>query len=233
MSNGMKSTPAILDILARRHGFSMEAAQEAHRALRAGKGRQAQFNHPELGGMGQWAGDGMVMIGDMFNGALKIRVDALLGDLAARMRDMPAEDQPEAALPERSGRSWWPEGLGTPATSGAQDGQRYAWFPEARRLAIEEAGAVTLYDTGEHRIGGVSQSQSGTGPGQMRFSSQHGELRLSELPLAPRPGSAAGAPEGAADGPLSSLERLGRLYQQGLLTEEEFRDSKAALLRRL
>ena len=248
MSDGPKSSPAFLDLLARRHGFSEEAAEEAYRALRAGKGRQAQFSHPELGGMGQWAGDGMVMIGDMFNGALKIRVDALLGDLAARMRDMPAEDRPGAALPERSGRSWWPEGLGTPATSGAQDGQRYAWFPEARRLAIETAGAVTLYDTGEHRIGGVSQSQSGAGPGQIRFSSQHGELRLSELPLAggaggasPRPEPAvgreaatpSGTPETGTDAPLSALERLGRLYQQGLLTEEEFRDSKASLLRRL
>lgn len=253
MSDSTKTGPAFLDMLARRHGFSNEAAWEAYQALRAGKGRQAQFSHPELGGMGQWAGDGMVMIGDMFNGALKIRVDALLGDLSARMRDMPAEDQPEAALPERSGRSWWPEGLGTPATSGAQNGQRYAWFPEARRLAIETAGTVTLYDTGEHRIGGVSQSQSGSGPGQLRFSSQHGELRLSELPLAdgtdgasalPEPaaghGTAGhgaalpGTPEAAGTGePLSALERLGRLYQQGLLTEEEFRDSKASLLRRL
>jgi hypothetical protein len=247
MSDGTKTSPTFLDMLARRHGFSAGAAEEAYRALRSGKGRQAQFNHPELGGMGQWAGDGMVMIGDMFNGALKIRVDALLSDLSARMRDMPAEDRPEAVLPERSGRSWWPEGLGTPATSGAQDGQRYAWFPEARRLAIETAGAVTLYDTGEHRIGGVSQSQSGHGPGQLRFSSQHGELRLSELPLAdegaggaspPEPAAGreaapAGTPEAGTGEPLSSLERLGRLYRQGLLTEEEFRDSKASLLRRL
>ena len=99
----------------------------------------------------------------------------------------------------------------------------------------------------------MSQSQSGSGPGQLRFSSQHGELRLSELPLAdgtdgastlPEPAAGHGAaghgaalpgtPEAAGTGePLSALERLGRLYQQGLLTEEEFRDSKASLLRRL
>jgi hypothetical protein len=37
----------------------------------------AQFNHPEFAGSGQWMQGGMLMLGDMFNHALKGRVDAL------------------------------------------------------------------------------------------------------------------------------------------------------------
>lgn len=51
-------------------------------ALVAGHGSQAQFNHPELGGLGQWSRGGMLMIGDMFNNGLKARVDALASDLS-------------------------------------------------------------------------------------------------------------------------------------------------------
>ncbi len=59
---------------------------------------------------------------------------------------------------------------------------RYACFPEARRVAVEQAGRVTIYDSGEHRIHGVAQSQSGTQ--ELCFSSQHGTIRASDLPVA-------------------------------------------------
>ena len=75
--------------IAQRHGFSADAARAVTDALRHGGGHMAQFNHPELGGMGQWSAGGMLMIGDMFNHALKARVDALCRDLAA----MPASAQ--------------------------------------------------------------------------------------------------------------------------------------------
>ncbi|MFM8524351.1 MAG: hypothetical protein ACKOCM_01815, partial [Cyanobacteriota bacterium] len=41
------------------------------------------FNHPELGGSGQWMASGMMMIGDMFNNGLKARVDGLCRDVSA------------------------------------------------------------------------------------------------------------------------------------------------------
>ena len=68
----------IVEDIARRHGFSTDAATSLLRALAAGNGTQAQFNHPELGGMGQWSQGGMIMIGDMFNNGLKARVDFAL-----------------------------------------------------------------------------------------------------------------------------------------------------------
>ena len=92
--------------IAQRHGFSVDAARAVADALRHGGGRMAQFNHPELGGMGQWSAGGMLMIGDMFNHALKSRVDALCRDLVA----MPAPAQSDEQRPEQT-EHWWPDGF--------------------------------------------------------------------------------------------------------------------------
>ena len=40
---------------------------------------------------------------------------------------------------------------------------------------------MTLYDTGDHRIGGVSQSQSGDQV--LSFTSQLGTVKASDLPV--------------------------------------------------
>lgn len=61
---------------------------------------------------------------------------------------------------------------------------RYAWFSQARRLAIESNGQVIIYDTLDHNIGGVSQQQSvGNGGYSVTFSSQYGYVDLSRLPV--------------------------------------------------
>ena len=72
---------AIADI-AQRHGLSQEAVLGMLVALREGGGTMAQFNVPELGGNGQWMRGGMTMVGNMFDNALKARVDTLCGELA-------------------------------------------------------------------------------------------------------------------------------------------------------
>ena len=72
----------ILEDVARRHAVSLEAVVTMLRALMEGNGSQAQFNHPDLGGMGQWSQGGMIMVGDMFNQGLKHRVDTLCNELA-------------------------------------------------------------------------------------------------------------------------------------------------------
>ena len=161
--------------IAQRHGFSADAAHAVADALRHSGGRMAQFNHPELGGMGQWSAGGMLMIGDMFNHALKARVDALCRDLAA----MPAPAQSDVEQRPEQTKHWWPDGLGTPSATGAQNDMRYACFPDQHRLAVTQDGRVRVYDTGDHRIGGFSQQQSG---GQsFSFSSQLGTVRLEDL----------------------------------------------------
>ena len=74
---------------------------------------------------------------------------------------------------------WWPEDLGQPSTSGSQNSTRYAFFADKRRLAIQTDGKTTVYDSGDHRIGGAQQAQ---GSGQhLSFTSQHGAVDLEVL----------------------------------------------------
>jgi hypothetical protein len=81
--------------------------------------------------------------------------------------------------PMTGGEKWWADDLGQPSTSGGQNGMRYAFFPDKRRLLIDENGRVTTYDTGDHRIGGVSQQDSHERT--LTFTSQSGPVKLDEL----------------------------------------------------
>ena len=188
----------IVDDLARRHGVGSDAVAALLCALELGNGAQAQFNHPDLGGMGQWSQGGMIMIGDMFNQGLKYRVDALCREIADLLRSQPSLNRPEASQSQSQGggyagvslfikgsgqssHNWWPAELGSPASTGAQNNLHYACFPDQRRLAIRHDGQVSVYDTGEHRITGFSQQQSGDQ--SLTFTSQFGLVRVADLPL--------------------------------------------------
>ena len=81
--------------------------------------------------------------------------------------------------PMSSIERWWPEVLGDPATAGSQDGMRYAFFPDKQRLLIEENGDLRTYDSGDHRISGVSQQQSHGH--SLAFTSQSGVVDLAQL----------------------------------------------------
>jgi hypothetical protein len=172
---GDRIMPDSVADIAQRHGFSPDAARAVAEALRHGGGRMAQFNHPELGGMGQWVAGGMLMIGDMFNNDLKARVDALCRDLAAAPGPVPATTEPQPGQTSH----WWPDGLGSASATGAQNDMRYACFPDQRRLAVMRDGRVRVYDTGDHRISGFSQQQSSSQ--SLSFTSQTGIVRLEDL----------------------------------------------------
>ena len=249
--------------IAKRHGVSPDAAAVLLGALAEGNGRQAQFNHPDLGGMGQWSEGGMIMVGDMFNSALKARVDALCNELAGLLRSQPPlVRQSQSQVQGSAGVSlfvpgsgsagrWWPAELGSPASTGAQNDLRYAFFPDARRLAIEERGRVRVYDSGDHRLSGFSQQQGGDQ--SLTFMSQSGLVRVADLPLVhpqsepPRdqllsrpamappqsPQAAAPAATHASGDILETIERLAELRRKDILTEEEFSAKKAELLARL
>lgn len=209
-------------VIADRHGFGADAAQAMLAALRHGHGTQAQFNHPEFGGMGQWSG-GMLMIGDMFNTGLKARVAALIADLAG-LGDSVVQPRSETTTQD------WPSGLGMPSASGSQNGMRYAVFPQSRRLAVIQDGRTVVYDTGDHRIGGVSQQQ-GTSQ-SLHFASQHGPVSTDSLKRVD--GQADEAPQGGSDLSITAtIERLHGLLGRGILTQAEFDAKKAELLGRL
>ncbi len=84
--------------------------------------------------------------------------------------------------PMQAPERWWPEALGEqPSSSGGQNETRYAFFGDKQRLAVDTGGGnVKLYDSGDHRISGVQQDQSGGG-GKLIFTSQHGEVDLATL----------------------------------------------------
>ncbi len=264
----------IVDEIASRHGFSSDAALTLFRSLALGNGAQAQFNHPELGGMGQWSQGGMIMIGDMFNQSLKQRVDALCNDLAnilhrqdlfAHAEAPPGQTSWQAqnynvsgasvrVLAQSFGHDWWPDGLGHAASLGSQNDLQYAYFPSSHRLAINQGGRITVYDTADHNISGVSQQQSGDQ--SLTFTSQRGVVRVGDLkvvspggapatsPAAPPRAEAVSAPVpqrmNAAAAPVpgtldifSAIEKLAELRQKNILSEEEFSSKKAELLSRL
>ncbi|MFZ6763353.1 MULTISPECIES: SHOCT domain-containing protein [Acetobacterales] len=223
---------ARLAALARQQGFSPEAVAVLARALRRGGGRQAQFSHPELGGMGQWSAGGMLMIGDMFNNGLKARVAALCDALVETMSETMARGGlfTEAERAGGGAAAWWPAALGRPSSQGAQDGMRYAHFPAERRLAVEREGRVTLYDTGDLQLSGFGQQQGGGGL-PLSLSGTGGPVPLDSLPVVePPPRPQAGG--GDSDIP-ALIERLAALHLQGILTDAEFSAKKAELLARL
>jgi hypothetical protein len=80
-----------------------------------------------------------------------------------------------------SSSDWWGSDLRWPNSTGAQNGVRYAYFAQARRLAIEVNGRVTIYDTLDHQIGGFSQQQSYGG--SLSFNSQYGLIDVARLPV--------------------------------------------------
>jgi hypothetical protein len=175
----------LVDRMAKKHSVSPAAVEVVLAALRSGGGRMAQFSHADFGGMSQWS-PGMSMVGDMFNSRLKAKLDALCTDIAAHLDSSETAGGARAAGEEVSYRStersadWWPAGLGPPGAVGAQNDLRYAVFPETRRLVIDDQGAITVYDTGSHRIFGVAQAQSADRT--LTFTSQDGLVRVADLP---------------------------------------------------
>jgi len=252
--------------LAQRYGVSIDAVTTLLSAVSAGGGTMAQFYHPELGGGGQWMRGGMTMVGDMFNSRLQSTVSGLCAELSALLG---AQDVFVATSSSQNAgmgfmapaNTWWPSELGQPSSSGGQNDSRYAYFPNARRLAISRGGQVSLYDTLDHDIGGVQQQQGGS-HGSLSFTSQFGTFTVESLPLvsptatwdarhaqsspavslssSSNTASAQGyssvpAPSSSQSSAdiLTAIERLGQLHQQGIVSEEEFSAKKAELLSRL
>jgi hypothetical protein len=208
----------LVEDVAQRHGVSTDAVVTLLMALVAGQGSQAQFSHPDLGGMGQWSQGGMIMVGDMFNQGLKARVDALCTELSGLLRrdtmfaaaPRPSQSQSQSqsgggadfgspgvslfVAGSGAAGDWWPDGLGAPGSVGAQNDLAYATFPAARRLAIRRGGQVSVYDTADHRISGFSQQQGGDQ--SLTFTSQHGLVRVADLAVVP-PGAAEATPAAA------------------------------------
>ena len=183
MQNLTESGLNIVNDISFRYNLSQDAVIHMLIAVNNGGGSMAQFNCPELGGAGQWMRGGMTMVGDMFNHGLKMTVDNLCNELSNALAG--TQIFPAAVMDGNSGNQWWPAGLGVPFSSGAQNNIRYAVFPQ--RLAVEQNGKITIYDTLNHQIGGVSQQQGGET--SLTFTSQFGTIAVATLPVISDSGS--------------------------------------------
>jgi hypothetical protein len=129
-----KGDRAIRD-LAQHYGVSVEAVRTLLFAVSAGGGTLAQFDHPELGGSGQWMSGGMTMVGDMFNYGLKAKVSGLCAEISSLLNSeqllvpLPVHSMGRSIFP---GNAWWPAELGNPSSTGGQNDARYAYFPQSQ-----------------------------------------------------------------------------------------------------
>ena len=176
--------------VAEKHGVSEDAVRVVLHALRRGGGTMAQFSHPEFGGMSQWS-RGMTMVGDMFNDAKRAKLDAVASDLSSYATSNPAPSAPRSGKAtgsdrnvgevsyssKRTSSNWWPSDLGNPHSTGGQNDMRYAIF--TNRLAIDDKGSVTIYDTGDHDISGIAQAQ-GSGS-TLTLTGRTGLVRVTDL----------------------------------------------------
>lgn len=246
----------IVSEIASRYGLSQGAVIHMLVAVNNGGCSMAQFNCPELGGSGQWMRGGMTMVGDMFNTGLKSTVDNLCNELASALASNTMFPVIPAGTPGSS--QWWPGNLGNSFSSGSQNNIRYAVFPN--RLAIELNGQVSVYDTLNNNIGGISQQQGGNT--SLTFSSQFGTIAVNSLPLISGPGLAPAPQSNFAEATpkpapelqeqaianpslvsnqspvnsqeiISLIEKLAQLHDAGALTEDEFNNKKSELLSRL
>jgi hypothetical protein len=188
----------LIEDIAQRHQVSVDAVKVMLEALVRGGGTMAQFSHAELGGSGQWLRGGVTMVGDMFNNALKAKVDSLASELSGLLANEPQSGKIFAPISQSQGQSssgggasifassssqssgdWWPADLGSPSSVGSQNDMRYAYFPAKRRLALWRGGRVEVLDTGEHIISGFGQQQGGGD--SITLSSQLGSVPLASL----------------------------------------------------
>ncbi|MCG9790978.1 SHOCT domain-containing protein [Flavobacterium algicola] len=247
--------------VANRYGVSANAVTELTQALMRSNGTMAQFYIPELGGGGQWMQGGMTMVGDMFNNQLKNTVNGLCIDLSNLINQGAIQYVPLPKQENQNGfhssANWWGD-LGVPNSTGSQNNTNYAVFSTIGRLAIQENGKVTVFDTLDHHIGGVGQQQGGNY--SVTFTSQYGTVNLSTLPIISggenRP--AAAAPiykEEQQQQPMNlepsttaatsdiqndfeedifvKIEKLAGLKDKNILSVDEFEKKKAELLSRL
>lgn len=256
MQNLTQNGQQLVNNLSAKYNLSYDAVMHMLIAVNNGYGTQAQFNCPELGGCGQWMRGGMTMVGDMFNHGLKMTVDNLCSDLSNGLANYEVFVKIPQGMPGSS--QWWPGNLGQPFSSGAQNNIRYAVFPN--RLAVELNGQVTVYDTLDHSIGGVSQQQGGDS--SLTFSSQYGTIAVSSLPIisgtampeAPRQNFAEPNHSGSqqntqqpytshtntqipnassVDEAIQIIEKLAKLKDAGAISDEEFNAKKSELLNRI
>jgi hypothetical protein len=179
--------------IAQRYQVPEAKVRELYQQLQSTGGRQCQFNCDELGGPVQWM-PGMITVSRWNDAGLRARVDGLCSELSAIVQGSdtaapaalsrePGTAPAGACVEMPAGESWWPASFGRPSSAGAQNGVRYAYFPEQRRLLIQQGARIEAYDTGSHHLCGAAQQQGRSS--SLTFSSDRGTVDVKELQAVP------------------------------------------------
>jgi hypothetical protein len=214
----------VISDLAQRHGFSRDAVLSMLESMINGNGSMAQFHHPEFGGSGQWMRGGMIMVSDMFNNALKARIDALCDELAGLVASQPDLLTPGSFQSQTQGRQQQrdvdlgrqqqdPFGpLGEASLFIPSEGSADWWpaqFGRPNSVGAQN-GVRYAYFAAARRLaielnGRVTVydtldhhitgfSQQQSRGGSLTFSSQHGLVDVASLPVLPTKSSAVQEP---------------------------------------
>ncbi|OIN60264.1 hypothetical protein [Arsenicibacter rosenii] len=160
-------TPSIAQI-AQTHSLSEEVVTHLFNQLSLGHGKQAQFNHPALGGMGQWQ-NGMLMVSDFSNHALKAKLTGVFADL---VRLYTRQGAPEAigTRPET-------DNPGKPSMVATQNHLTVNYYQDKALLVItdNQRRTATTYSVAPHRLTGVSQQNQNNSVYSLSFSNDKGQ----------------------------------------------------------
>lgn len=174
----------LLLAIAERYGLDVSLLQDLLGQLHRTAGRQAQFNHPALGGFGQWQ-SGMILIGAMNDHALKARVAALFDELVPLVSAAAPPEQPPIGVwsfggsGQAQGQSASSGGGGgRSGFSGSQNGVSYRYDSAQNQLILNE---TDRYDTTGYHLTGVSASQQSGGPSSLVIHTDAGPKELRDF----------------------------------------------------
>jgi hypothetical protein len=181
-------------MIAERYQVPEEKVRELYQRMQQTGGRQCQFECEQLGGPVQWM-PGMITVSRWNDHALRARVDGLCSELSAivqgsdtaapaALRREPGTAPAAGNVTIAAGESWWPAKFGHPAAAGAQNGVRYAYFPQRQRLLIQQGARIDAYDTEGKHLTGAAQQQGGASS-SLAFTSAGGPVEVRELRCIP------------------------------------------------
>jgi len=178
----------VIQSVAERYLIDEPVVRRLYDQLKGSCATACRFDIPELGGVGEWS-PGHVTGAPGADHSLRMRIDGLCSELAALIQGSQTS-APEALTREAhtapasarvdlpAGDSWWPASFGSPAVSGDKFGMRFAFFPRAKRLLVQQGGRIDAHDTSDDQITGVAEMTGGTS--DLGFNTNRGAVKLDE-----------------------------------------------------
>lgn len=167
-----------LEKLAIKYSFSLNAVETLAKAIDAGSGQFARFNHPELG-KGEWQ-QGDLILQNTISTEFSKQLSGLCQELSALVNDTTTRPMPPVTPPgfywgnPPDVRPWWPRNLGNPDASSSTKDLAYAYFKDHDILLVRQHDQVITYDTRGYPINGLAIHRRNDMSSVKLHSVQHG-----------------------------------------------------------